>query len=155
MMLDPRTNTSEPEVRPLLPWVVAPSPYDFGESDGMAIDRARTLLAGLLRSPITHISILDHVGRVYLLEYESLGKPDPDIIICDFPSAKPINRLLLELQNARGLHWLDWNEFWHGINWYIEELQCLTAGHTGMVSAERAFVLAWAYRIRDTGAVIA
>jgi len=130
-----------------------PVRWHIDDDGGLTNERARRLLAELLRVPFAVVRVVGQVGRVALLEYEPLGTPDPDIVICDFPSAKPINRVLCDLQRARGVAWRDWQEFWGGIDWYAEELKRLTAG-AAMTAEERAYLLAWVYHVRDSGKTI-
>lgn len=135
------------------PAATSPALYDWGDDAGLTLDEARALLAGLLRCPLKDCRIVAQAGRAYLLEYEPLGKIDPDIVLCAWPSARPINRLICELQEARALNWGNWGEFWQGMNRYVEDLESLLKGAT-ITALERSFVLRWAYRIRDTGAAL-
>lgn len=126
---------------------------EWGDANALTADRARALLAGLLRQPVTKVHIIDQVGRCYLIEYEPVGKVDPDIVLCDWPSARPINRAMVRFQETRARAWRDLGEFWRVINCQIESLATLLKG-AAIEGRERAFVLRWAYAVRDTGAVL-
>ncbi len=132
----------------------APPARSWGDDDGLTVDHARVLLAGLLHCPFSDVRILDEVGRCVLVEYTPLGRVDPDIVLTTWPSGRPINRAIVNLQQARMIRWPDWGEFWRSMNDYIADLTAVLTASTA-TGAERAFILAWAYRVRDTGAALA
>jgi len=124
--------------------------WDIATDDRLKVDHARKILAELLRVPIAELTIMDAVGRAYLINYEPLGHPDPDIVLCDWPSAKPVNRAICELQRARAVKWRDLGEFWQCLGTYIENLTAVMIG-SKITGPERQFVLNWAYTVRDKG----
>lgn len=129
------------------------SPLIIGTDNGLTVEEAWTKLASLMQAPLNSVSIIEKVGRCYLLEYQPLQKPDPDIVFCDWPGARPINSTILDMQEARAVRWRNWNEFWDGMDYYVKALKKLLK-HSSATGEERAFVLHWAQRVRDTGAAI-
>jgi len=128
------------------------SPAIWGDiaPTGPTVDDARMLLTSLLYVPCSDVRIVAEVGRCILVEYEPMGKADPDIVLATWPSARPINRIIVELQNARAVNWGNWVEFWAGINRYIDDLAEVLKASTA-TGEERSFILSWAYNVRDTG----
>ena len=155
VILDVEFVVVESETETQKPWVVAPAPvrYNWGKSDGLTNAGARAMLASLLGRPVQDCRIVDQVGRAYLVNYEPLGKIDPDIVLCAWPSARPVNCAIYGLQEARMVDWGDWASFWEGLNRYAEALKKLLK-HASITGEERAFVLEWAYGVRDQGRAI-
>ena len=144
----------EPETA--LPWIVAPSPvqrWDIEPGAGLSNDEARARLAKMFGRPLKDCRVVSQVGRAYLVAHEPMGKVDPDIILCAWPSARPINHAIYELQMARMLDWGSWAEFWEGMNRYVKGLKKLLK-RAAITGEERAFVLEWAYGVRDRGRAI-
>lgn len=132
----------------------APKPARWSwEDTGLTVERAHVMLAELLRCPVRDVRIMDRAGRAYLVEYEPLGKADPDIVLLDWPSARPVQRLILGLQEARALNVREWGEWWQIIDGYVRDLEKLTAG-VKISGDERSFVLRWARYVRDSAMAI-
>ena len=151
VLVEPETETMALARRPVLPSPV--QRWDIEPSDGLTTDGARAMLAGLLGRPLKTCRIISNVGRAYLVIYEPLGKVDPDLVLCAWPSARPVNRAIYELQEARMVDWGSWREFWSGLNRYVEALEAMLRQAT-ITGTERAFVLEWAYGVRDRGRAI-